>query len=121
MLTSTLDVGVPCSVKRVACGLVTRHLSLVTQGTHFESAAPCDPLRSESTFLRCFVREIMLVRRFSALLVFWSRFTVFRTFVSLKETNSARARRRPLVSPILEKLQINHFVGSHCHGFTPLR
>jgi len=48
-------------------------------------------------------------------------FSVFRTFASLEETNSARARRRLLVSPILEKLQINHFVGSHSHGFTPLR
>lgn len=47
--------------------------------------------------------------------------TILRTFASLEETNSARARRSPLVSPILEKLQINHFVGSHCHGFTPLR
>ena len=47
--------------------------------------------------------------------------TTFRTFASLDEIDSGRARRRLLASPILEKLQINHFVGSHCHGFTPLR
>ena len=50
-----------------------------------------------------------------------SLITIFRTFASLDEIASARARRSPLVSPILEKVQINHFVGSHCHGFTPLR
>ena len=51
----------------------------------------------------------------------WSLVTVHLTFASLDEIDSARARRRPLVSPILEKLQINHFVGSHAQGFTPLR
>ena len=47
------------------------------------------------------------------MLVIGSLVTVFlRTFASLEETNSACARRRLLASPTLEKLQINHFVGS---------
>src|ERR1043166_3655984 len=44
-----------------------------------------------------------------------------RTFASLDEIHSPRARRRPLVRPSFDKVQINHLVGSHCHGFTPLR
>jgi len=49
MLTSTLGVGVLCSGRRVACDLVTRHLSLVTSvklrstkfRSTFESAKIC--------------------------------------------------------------------------------
>ena len=54
-------------------------------------------------------------------LVTCSLASVFRTFASLEETNSARARRRFPVKPSFDKIQINHFVGSHCQGFTPLR
>jgi hypothetical protein len=62
---------------------------------------------------RCVAWE--LVARYLSLV------TVLRTFASLDQIDSARARRSPLASPILEKLQISHFVGSHCHSFTPLR
>jgi hypothetical protein len=34
---------------------------------------------------------------------------------------SRGTRRRLLVRPSLDRLQISHLVGSHCHGFTPLR
>ena len=44
-----------------------------------------------------------------------------RTLLWLDEINSAGARRSPLVRPSFDNVQINHFVGSHCHGFTPLR
>jgi len=49
----------------------------------------------------------------------WSQLRAFRTFACLKEINSAGTRRRPLINPNFDKLQINHLVGSDCHGATP--
>jgi hypothetical protein len=48
----------------------------------------------------------------------WSQVSAFRTFACLEEINSAGTRRRPLINPNFDKLQINHLVGSDCHGAT---
>jgi hypothetical protein len=41
----------------------------------------------------------------------WSQVSAFRTFACLEEINSAGTRRRPLINPNFDKLQINHLVG----------
>jgi hypothetical protein len=41
----------------------------------------------------------------------WSQVSAFRTFACLEEINSVGTRRRPLINPTFDKLQINHLVG----------
>src|SRR4051794_3340559 len=43
------------------------------------------------------------------------------TAVSAAAIFSGATRRRPEVIRSLDSVQISHFVGSHCHGLTPLR
>jgi hypothetical protein len=49
----------------------------------------------------------------------WSQVSAFRTFACLEEINSVGTRRRPLINPTFDKLQINHLVGSDWRGATP--